>query len=97
MIQSQKQVVMFAKVDEWKKSGKTMRDFASDIGLSRSCFEYWVRKKRDSTGSSSQFIELIPAVESLAGIEKPLKSNQSFTQAQLVFTFPGGLCVKVYG
>ena len=34
MINSQKQAAMFARVDEWKKSGKTMREFATGIGLS---------------------------------------------------------------
>ena len=88
---------MFARVDEWKKSGNTMRAFASDIGLSRSCFEYWVRKKRDLTGGSPQFMELIPSGKPLVGIQQIIKSNDTSTQAQIVFTFPGGLCVKVYG
>ena len=38
---------MFARVDEWKKSGKTKREFATGIGLSKSCYEYWIRKKWD--------------------------------------------------
>ena len=97
MINDQKQATMFASVDEWKKSGKTMQEFASGIGLSRSCFEYWVRKKRELAGSSPQFIELIPSGNPLASIEQPLKANEGNTQAQIVFTFPGGLCVKVYG
>lgn len=97
MIQSQKQSTMFARVDEWKASGKTMREFASAIGLSRSCFEYWIRKKRDLTESSLQFVELIPSGKPLAGIAQTSKPNESTTQAQIVFTFPGGLCVKVYG
>jgi len=97
MIESQKQVVMFGRVDEWKKSGRTMQEFASSIGLSRSCFEYWVRKKRVSSESSPHFVELIPSARQLAVIEQPLTTNESTTKAQLVFTFPGGLCVKVYG
>jgi hypothetical protein len=97
MIESQKQVAMFGRVDEWKKSGRTMHEFSSSIGLSRSCFEYWVRKKRASSESSPHFVELIPSARQLTGIEQPLTTNESTTQAQLVFTFPGGLCVKVYG
>ena len=88
---------MFARVDEWKKSGKAMRDFASGVGLSKSCFEYWVRKKRNSTDSSPKFVELIPSGKPMAGMEQTSKTNKSTTQAQIVFTFPGGLCVKVYG
>lgn len=87
---------MFARVDEWKKSGRTMQDFASSIGLSRSCFEYWVRKKRYSTGGSPHFVELIPSIAPLAGTQQPSPADQSPAQAQLVFTFPGGLCIKVY-
>ena len=97
MIESQKQVAMFSRVDEWKKSGRTMHEFASSIGLSRSCFEYWVRKKRSSMESSPHFVELIPSARQLAGIGQPLTIDESTTRAQLVFTFPGGLCVKVYG
>jgi hypothetical protein len=74
-----------------------MQEFASSIGLSKSCFEYWIRKKRASTESSLHFVELIPSVAPVAGVEPPLKTNPSTPQAQLVFTFPGGLCVKVYG
>jgi len=88
---------MFARVDEWKKSGRTMQDFASSIGLSRSCFEYWVRKKRVSTESFPHFIELIPSIATLADTERPSAANENPAQAQLVFTFPGGLCIKVYG
>ena len=97
MINSEKQAAMFARVDEWKKSGKAMREFASGIGLSKSCFEYWVRKKRNSTDSSPKFVELIPSGKPMADIEQKSKTNESPTQAQIVFTFPGGLCVKVYG
>jgi transposase-like protein len=97
MINSEKQAAMFARVDEWEKSGKAMREFASGIGLSKSCFEYWVRKKRNSTESSPKFVELIPSGKPMADIEQKSKTNESPTQAQIVFTFPGGLCVKVYG
>ena len=88
---------MFASLDEWEKSGKTMLEYCSDVGISKSCFDYWVRKKRDLTVSSPKFIELIPSVKPLVSIEQTLKTNESTTQAQIVFTFPGGLRVKVYG
>ena len=87
---------MFARVDEWKKSGRTMQEFASSIDLSRSCFEYWVRKKRYSTGGSPHFVELIPSIAPVVGVEQAFPTNESKAQAQLVFTFPGGLCIKVY-
>ena len=97
MINSEKQSAMFARVDEWKKSGKTMREFASGMGLSKSCFEYWIRKRRDMTEGSPRFVELIPSAKPTAGIGQPPKMDESTTHAQIVFTFPGGLCVKVYG
>ncbi len=97
MKKGQKQETMFARVDEWKNSGRTMQEFASSIGLSRSCFEYWVRKKRASTENFPHFVELIPSIATLTYTEQPVPANQSPAQAQLVFTFPGGLCVKVYG
>jgi len=97
MINGQKQTAMFARVDEWKKSGETMQEFASGIGVSKSCFEYWVRKKRDLTNSTPQFVELIPQGKASVDIQRSIKINGSSTQAQIVFTFPGGLCVKVYG
>jgi len=88
---------MFARVDEWKNRGKTMREFAMGIGITKSCFEYWVHKKRDQIGGSRQFVELIPSAKPMVGTGKPSETNESSTQAQIVFTFPGGLCVKVYG
>lgn len=97
MINGQKQAAMFARVDEWKKSGKTMREFASCIGLSKCCFEYWIRKKRDTAGGSPQFVELIPSDKPVVGMGQMPKPDESTTQAQIVLTFPGGLCVKVYG
>ena len=97
MVKRQNQAIMFASLDEWEKSGKTMLEYCSDVGISKSCFDYWVRKKRDLTVSSPKFIELIPSVKPLVSIEQTLKTNESTTQAQIVFTFPGGLRVKVYG
>ena len=97
MINGQKQAAMFARVDEWKNSGKTIREFASCVGLSKSCFEYWVRKKRETAVGSPQFVELLPTCKPIVGIGQPPKTTDIATQAQIVFTFPGGLCVKVYG
>ena len=97
MINGEKHAAMFARVDEWKKSGKTMREFASGIGLSKSCFEYWVHKKRDAAGGPPQFVELIPSDKPVVVMGQMPKPDESTNQAQIVFTFPGGLCVKVYG
>ena len=92
-----KSAAMFAKVDEWKNSGQSLRVFASTIGLSKSAFEYWVRKKREASGNSPSFVELSPPVKSKLIVEVPSKHPKPDAQAQIVFTFPGGMCVKVYG
>jgi transposase-like protein len=92
-----KSVAMFAKVDEWKNSGQTLRSFASTLGLSKSAFEYWVRKKRQASGNSPAFVELSPPVKPKVSIEGSSKYQDPDAQAQIVFTFPGGMCIKVYG
>lgn len=40
MITKEKQALMFARVDEWEKSGRTMRYFASNTGISKSSLDY---------------------------------------------------------
>lgn len=92
-MKNKKATAMFARVDEWKRSGTTMQEFATSIGLSKSCFEYWVRKKRKLSVDTPQFVELITK-SSIGNISE--LSEQS-SQAQIVFTFPSGLCVKVFG
>ena len=92
-----KSATMFVKVDEWKNSGQSLREFASTMGLSKSAFEYWVRKKRQSSGNSPAFVELSPLVKSRVSIEASPKHPEVDAQAQIVFTFPGGMCIKVYG
>ena len=92
-----KAAAMFVKVDEWKKSGQSLREFASTMGLSKSAFEYWVRKKRQASAISPAYVELSPLVKPRVIIEATAKHPEPDTQAQLVFTFPGGMCIKVYG
>jgi len=88
---------MFAKVDEWKESGQSTREFASSIGLSKSAFEYWVYKRRKSLSNSPGFVELSSLVNPRVIIEATPKYPEPEARAQIVFTFPGGMCIKVYG
>ncbi len=88
---------MFAKVDEWKNSGQTLREFASSIGLSKSAFEYWVYKRRKSLSSPPAFVELSHLYKPKVIVEGAPKHPGPDAQAQIVFTFPGGMCIKVYG
>ena len=92
-----KSAAMFAKVDEWKNSELTLREFASSIGLSKSAFEYWVYKRRKSLSNPAAFVELSPLVNPRVIIEATPKHPEPDAQAQIVFTFPGGMCIKVYG
>ena len=92
-----KSAAMFAKVDEWKNSGQPLREFAASIGLSKSAFEYWVYKRRKSLSNSPAFVELSPLVKPRVSIEATSKHPEPDAQAQIVFTFPGGMCIKVYG
>ena len=91
-----KSAAMFAKVDEWKNSGQPLREFASSIGLSKSAFEYWVYKRRKSLSNPPAFVELSPLVDPRVIIEAAPKNPVSDAKAQIVFSFPGGMCIKVY-
>jgi hypothetical protein len=95
-MKTSKSAEMFVKVDEWKNSGQTLREFASVMGLSKSAFEYWVRKKRQSSGNSPAFVELSPLVKPKMSAEATSKHPGPDSHAQIVITFPGGMCVKVY-
>jgi hypothetical protein len=95
-MKTSKSVAMFAKVDEWKESGQSTREFASSIGLSKSTFEYWVCKRRKSLSNSPAFVELSPLVKPELSIEGPSKNPDTDARAQIVFTFPSGMCIKVY-
>ena len=92
-----KEESMFVKVDEWKRSGQSQREFALSIGLSKSSFDYWVRKKRKLDGNSPAFVELSPFVKPKVSVEVTSKHPEFEPQAQIVFTFPSGMCIKVYG
>ena len=92
-----KSAAMFAKVDEWQDSELTLREFAASIGLSKSAFEYWVSKRRKSLSNPPSFVELSPLVNPRVIIESTSKHSEPDAHAQIVFTFPSGMCIKVYG
>jgi hypothetical protein len=92
-----KSATMFAKLDEWNKSGQTLREYAASIGLSKSAFEYWVYKRRKFLSNPPAFVELSPLVKPRMIIGATPKHPEPDVQAQIIFTFPGGMCIKVYG
>ena len=96
-MRTSKSASMFVKVDEWENSGQSLREFASTVGLSKSAFTYWVLKKRRLSGNSPAFVELSPMVKPQASVEATSKHREPGAHAQIVFTFPSGMCIKVYG
>ena len=94
------QDTMIGLVNEWKQSGMSIRVFAQKNGVSKSKFEYWVRK--DKAGNTvhvqyPRFVEVTPMAENrvlakVDGIQMPTPPNP-----QIVLTFPSGLCLKIYG
>ncbi len=96
-MKTSKSAAMFAKVNEWEKSGLSLRAFATAMGLSKGALSYWVRKKRKSLGKTPSFVELSSLVKPKVSLEASSKHQVPDTQAQLVFTFPSGMCIKIYG
>ena len=88
---------MFVKIDEWEKSGLSIREFTTSKGISKSKFGYWLRKKRKLSDNSPSFVELSPLIKSKVRVEATSKHLDTDTQAQIVITFPSGMCIKVYG
>jgi hypothetical protein len=90
---------MLGKVKEWKSSGLSAGEFAKRNGFSKSGFDYWVKKYHKLNGSKPvSFIELTTAentAEAVNVITEPRK--QAVHQGSIEITFPGGMCVKIYG
>ena len=87
------------KVEEWKRSGLSMGEFARKNGFTKTGFDYWVKKSRKQNDIRSvSFVELAPGVnpddivEVSSELQEPSASHES-----IVITFPGGMSVKIYG
>lgn len=90
---------MIARVVEWQGSSMSASAFAQTLGISKTTFDYWIRKVREASRTSdctASFIEIQPSV-----LPKPLveaKVQQEISASpQMVLTFPSGLCVKIFG
>jgi hypothetical protein len=88
--------MMFAKVDAWKQSGLPMKVFAQSEGITQSCLEYWIRKRRASQENSHPFIELSRSMESFETRAQIPKDQSQSHAPQVVLTFASGLCLKIY-
>ena len=97
MRKRQKRAAMFARVDEWERSGKSVREFANALGVSKSGFAYWIRKRHESELKARTFIELTPNNNSDVHPEACSKYPDTDGQSQIVITFPSGLSVKICG
>ncbi|MDO9040254.1 MAG: hypothetical protein Q7U65_02665 [Bacteroidota bacterium] len=101
MMLHEKKSEMFASVARWKLSSMTKGAFAQSVGISKSKFEYWVRKVRETDMSAddySGFVEIVQqsGARPLPEVEKRPVGLPT-PEPQAVLTFPGGLCLKIYG
>lgn len=90
---TEKKALMFAQVEKWRESGKTIREYSESIGVSKGKFEYWVKKVRTTNKCKTapvNFVELMTPVKD-ENCEAP-----SSPKAQIELIFPGGLCLKIY-
>ena len=101
MISQEKKAEMIASVADWKRSSMTKGAYAQSVGISMSKFEYWVRKVRE-TGLPADdfpgFVEMRPMSRPtlFPEVGKPPVELPT-PRPQAVLTFPGGLCLKIYG
>lgn len=47
-----------------------MREFAASVGLSKSCFEYGVRKMRKMSVGSPEFVELVASANPVVSMQQ---------------------------
>ena len=94
---SQLSSFMRTQVEEWRRSGMSMKSYAQKQGVTRHKFEYWVRKFRleSSSEGGHQFVQLTPSNKVL-----PVRHEEGAlvgsAQPQMELTFPGGTCLKIY-
>lgn len=90
---------MLGKVEEWKSSGLSAGEFAKRNGFSKTGFDYWVKKNLRLNGSKPvSFIELAHAENTGKIADVSSESNEpAVPHGEVVITFPGGMCVKIYG
>lgn len=99
MMLHEKKAEMFASVSEWKQGSMTKGAYAESVGISKSKFEYWVRKVRE-TGLSADdfpgFVEIGRQSKAQPLPEVEFRS-ENMPLPTMVLSFPGGLCLKIYG
>ena len=95
----QNRLEMIARVGDWQRSSMSSGAFAQSLGISKSTFQYWIRKVRETARISDDTPEFIEIRSSV--FPKPLaevKSQREISASpQIVLTFPSGLVVKIFG
>jgi hypothetical protein len=96
---NEKHQTMISLVNKWKRSGIPIRSYAQQNGVSKSKFEYWVRKQKADAATRVPFAEFIEVGPLTENRESTNDSSQPPSEAppQIVLTFPSGLCLKIYG
>jgi hypothetical protein len=98
-MKKEKHELMISLVNKWKGSGIPVRTYAQQIGVSKSKFEYWVRKQKAITDTNvpfTEFIEVGPLAENRESANDACPAQAKRTP-QIELTFPSGLCIKIYG
>jgi hypothetical protein len=96
----EKQEAMMSQVKEWRGSGMSGKAYAQKIGVSKSKFDYWVRKEKfrqEATMPCSQFIEIGSLSEDILRTNEKLSPGVMNPSLQIELSFPSGLCLKIYG
>jgi hypothetical protein len=90
---------MLGKVEEWKKSGLSIGEFARKNGFSKTGFDYWIKKNRSVHEiKSDSFVELLPSQKPDEIYEVSSEPREQGPHpGTIVITFPGGMSVKIYG
>jgi transposase-like protein len=87
---------MYPKVEAWKQSGMKMADYAKSIGMTRTAFEYWVRKfRRAPKKADAGFVEIFPAATKGKYQEPSAQRAVDHSQGEIVFSFANGMSIKV--
>jgi hypothetical protein len=96
-MKSSREAAMLSKVEEWKNSGLSLKEFALSLGMPRSAFEYWVRKMRATQTRTSGFVELSTESSGVQPCEGfSARQDRIDPHAYMEITFPHGIVVKIY-
>lgn len=93
---NEKNKIMLAHVEKWQGSGMSIREYSQSIGVPKGRFEYWTKKARATNNTQNknpEFIEVSPLLKSISHEQPKMPSTVG---PQIVLTFPGGLCLKIY-